>query len=230
MIVIGQLLCTKRLITTSPIYWKKWMPGNRTVIRLLLCLISLAACTAPGHAQEKPADASNENIDWPSPDRKFAFRTAYGEDLHSIDLIDKASGKKLQQIDEEDSTQATWHVLWAPDSRRFALMTRLGHPIQGVDIYVRSGDIFEKLDLPDLPDADIPEKLRHGRKFPHVASQNWQEAKAWQRDGALIVTIDTMLDGAGGSIAATRTVVLRFDRADKATIAKSTIKYATGTE
>ena len=104
-------------------------------------------------------------------------------------------------------------------------MTTLGHPIQGVDVYFRSGETFQKFELPDLPEANIPDSLRHGKKFSHVASQNWQEAKEWKKDGSLVVTIDTMLDGEGSSITATRTVVLGFDRAGKATIGKSTIKY-----
>ena len=195
-----------------------------TVIRLLLCLGSLTAFAATACAQEPPA-APNENIDWPSPDGKFAFLTSYGDDLHTIDLIDKKSGKKLQRIGEEDSSQASWHLLWAPDSNRFALMTRLGHPIQGVDVYFRSGDIFRKIELPDLPEANIPEKLKRGKNFPHVASLNWQEAKEWKKDGSLVVTIDTIIDGEGGSIAATRMVVLGFDRTGKARIVKSTIKY-----
>jgi len=185
---------------------------------------SLTAFAATACAQEPPA-APNENIDWPSPDGKFAFLTSYGDDLHTIDLIDKKSGKKLQRIGEEDSSQASWHLLWAPDSNRFALMTRLGHPIQGVDVYFRSGDIFRKIELPDLPEANIPEKLKRGKNFPHVASLNWQEAKEWKKDGSLVVTIDTMIDGEGGSIAATRMVVLGFDRTGKARIVKSTIKY-----
>jgi hypothetical protein len=133
----------------------------------------------------------------------------------------------LQQIDEEDSSQADWHVLWAPDSNRFALMTRLGHPSQGVDIYRRSGETFQRIELPDLPEADIPEKLKHGRNFPHFANLNWQEAKQWNKNGSLVVTIDTMIDGDGRSITATRTVVIGFDQAGKASIAKSTIKYET---
>ena len=193
-------------------------------VRLLLCLVSLAGFAATACAQE-PVATPNENIDWPSPDGKFAFLTSYGEDLHTIDLIDKKSGKKLQRIGEEDSSQASWHLLWAPDSNRFALMTRLGHPIQGVDVYFRSGDIFRKIELPDLPEANIPEKLKRGKNFPHVASLNWQEAKEWKKDGSLVVTIDTMIDGEGGSIAATRMVVLGFDRTGKARIVKSTIKY-----
>jgi hypothetical protein len=206
------------------------------VIRLLLCLISLAAVAATVCAQEPiaspsgSAGASKENIDWPSPDGKFAFLTAYGEDLRTFDLIDKKSEKKLQRIGEEDSSQTNWHVLWASDSKRFALMTRVGHPIQGVDVYLRSAETFRKIELPDLPEANIPESLKHGKKFQHVANLNWQEAKEWKKDGSLVVTIDTMIDGEGSSITATRTIVLGFDRAGKARIVKSTIKYETETD
>jgi hypothetical protein len=201
-------------------------PEMRIVIRLLLCLVGLVSFAAAACAQA-PAVSPNSNIDWPSPDGKFAFITSYGEDLHTIDLIDKKSGAKLQRIGEEDSSLAYWHLLWAPDSSRFALMTRSGHPIQTVDVYFRSGETFQRIELPDLPEADIPEKLRHGTKFPHVASLDWQEATEWKKDGSLVVTIDTTLDGAGSSITATRTVVLRFDQAGKAKIVKSTIKYET---
>ena len=207
------------------------------VIRFLLCVVSLAMFAAPVCAQQKPiaspiasAGDPKENIDWPSPDGKFAFLTAYGEDLHTIDLIDKKSEKKLQRIGEEDSNRTYWHVLWAPVSNRFALMTRLGHPIQGVDVYFRSAETFRKIELPDMPEANIPERLKHGKKFPHVANLNWQEAKEWKKDGSLVVTIDTMIDGEGSSITATRTVALGFDRAGKARILKSTIKYETGTD
>jgi hypothetical protein len=39
-----------------------------------------------------------------------------------------------------------------------------------------------------------------------------------------------MIDGAGSSILATRTVVLGFDRAGKARVVKSTVKYETETD
>jgi hypothetical protein len=196
-------------------------------IRFLLSLIALIALPAAACAQA-PAAPANESVDWPSPDGKFAVRASYGEDLHSIDLIDKSSGQKLQRIDETDSSQTMWHVLWAPDSAHFALMTRLGHPAQGVDVYVRSDEAFRAVELPDLPEANIPDKLKRGRKFPHFANLNWQEAEKWRKDGSLVVSIVTMIDGGdGGSITAARTVVLGFDRTGKARIAKSTIKYET---
>jgi hypothetical protein len=182
---------------------------------------------SPSASEGKKSNADEDSECPPSPNGKFAFLTSYGEDLHTMDLIDKKSEKKLQRIAEEDMPGAYWHVLWAPDSNRFALMTRVGHPIQGVDVYFRSGETFRKIDLPDLPEAKIPEKLKHGKKFPHVASLNWQTAKQWNNEGSLVVSIDTMIDGEGSSITATRTVVLRFDQAGKARIVKSTIKYET---
>jgi sugar lactone lactonase YvrE len=170
---------------------------------------------------------SAEDAKFPSPDGKFAFLTNY-EGVRTIDLIDKKSGKKLERIAEEDSYYAYWNVLWAPDSKRFALMTRLGHPLQAVDVYFRNGEIFQKIDLPELPTADIPEKLKRGKSFPHVAASNWQTAKEWKKDGSLVVTTDTTIDGAGPSLSATRTVVLGFAPSGKAKIVKSTIKYETG--
>ena len=197
------------------------------VVRFLFALVGLAFAAMAWAQEPAPSDGK---IEWPSPDGKFAFVTSYGEQPHTIDLIDKKSGKKLQRIGEEDSSQASWHLLWAPDSKRFALMTRLGHPIQGVDVYFRDGEAFRKIELPDLPEANIPEKLKHGKKFPHVAGLNWQEATEWKKDGSLVVTIDTMIDGDGGSITATRTVTLGFAQTGQATVVKSTIKFKTETD
>ena len=73
-----------------------------------------------------------------------------------IDLIDKKSGKKLQRIDDA-AMPVFWNVLWAPDSNGFALKTKVvGHPrLQGVDVYFRSGETFQKIELPDLPEGNI---------------------------------------------------------------------------
>jgi hypothetical protein len=197
------------------------------VVRLLLLSILsfvLALHETTARAQQPVAPLF---IDWPSPNGEFAFLTTRGEE-NTIDLIDKESGKKLQRIDASDISSVSWRLLWAPDSRRFALMTKVGHPNQGVDVYFRSGQEFQKVELPQLPEANIPDKLKHGKSFPHWASLNWQEAEKWKSDGSLVVTVVSMIDGEGSSIMATRTVVLGFDQAGKARIVKSTaIKYKT---
>jgi hypothetical protein len=193
------------------------------ILRIFLCFTSLATLAAPVCAQT-PVAPPHENIDWPSPDGKFAFRISY--EAPAIELIDRKSGNKLPLGGEEPDGK-NWNVLWAPDSKRFALMSRFGHPLQTVDVYFQSGDTFRKMDLPELPNADIPDKLKRGKKFPHFANLNWQRAEKWKEDGSLAVTITTMIDGDGRSITATRTVELRFDPAGKARIAKSIIRYET---
>jgi DNA-binding beta-propeller fold protein YncE len=178
-------------------------------------------------AAPPPSPYSAEELESASPDGKFAFRISYGEDLRTIDLIDAKSEKVVFRIAETDESQTYWSVLWAPDSKRFALMTRLAHPIQGVSVYAKSGDTFHEVELPALPEANIPDRLKRGKHFPHVASLNWQSAVAWKKDGSLVVDIDTTIDGDGSSLSATRTVVLGFDRSGKARILKSTIKFKT---
>jgi hypothetical protein len=100
-----------------------------------------------------------------------------------------------------------------------------GFPGSNVEVYVRNGSTFRKIELPELV-ADIPEKVKGGKSFPHVAELNSQSAKRWQKDGSLVVEIENMVDGNEGSVTATRTVVLGFDRSDKAKVLKSTTKFA----
>jgi hypothetical protein len=117
------------------------------------------------------------------------------------------------------------HVLWRPDSAAFALTATLWKRGSSVTVYVRDGSTFREIKIPELV-ADIPEKVKGGKSFPHVAELNSQSATRWQKDGSLVVEIENMVDGNEGSITATRTVVLGFDRTDEAKVLKSTIKFA----
>jgi hypothetical protein len=199
---------------------------------------SLVAIAYPLRAQEATASATpataspstggeddlRKKVEFPSPDGKFAFLVGRGEYQQTIDLIDKKTEKVLQHIADDDMSSVYYTVLWAPDSKRFALMTRAGHPNQGVTVYFQKGETFREIDLPKLS-ADIPAKLKRGKKFPHVSTNNWQQAEEWKKDGSLVVSINTTIDGEGDSVSAERTVVLGFDRSGKAKILKSTIKY-----
>ncbi|MGE5213783.1 MAG: hypothetical protein ACM3NN_08845, partial [Nitrospirota bacterium] len=86
------------------------------------------------------ADDTTKEVGYPSPDGKFAFLIGRGEDEQSIDLIDKKTQKVIQHIDDADMGSVSYRVLWAPDSKRFALMTRAGHPNQDVRVYFLKGD------------------------------------------------------------------------------------------
>lgn len=167
---------------------------------------------------------TRKEIDFVSPDGKFAFLLGHGEYDQTIDLIDKKTEKVVQHIDDQDMSSVNYQVLWAPDSKRFALMTRMGHPNQDVTVYFQKGDKFEVIEIPELT-MEIPAKIRAGKKHPHVAANNWTSAKKWNKDGSLLLTIDNMIDGAGHTASATRTVLLCFDKSGNAEILKSTVKY-----
>jgi hypothetical protein len=169
-------------------------------------------------------DDTTKEVDFPSPDGKFAFLIDHGEYQQRIDLIDKKTEKVLQHIADDDMSSVSYKVLWAPDSKRFALMTRAGHPNQDVMVYLLKGDKFQEIKIPDLT-VEIPARIRAGKQHPHVAANNWQEAEKWNKDGSLLLTIENTIDGAGHTASATRTVLLGFDKSGKPKILKSTVKY-----
>jgi hypothetical protein len=169
-------------------------------------------------------DDSTKEAEFPSPDGKFAFLIGRGEDQQTIDLIDKKTEKVLQHIADDVMSSVSYKVLWAPDSKRIALMTRAGHPNQDVTVYFLKGDKFQEIKIPDLT-VEIPARIRAGKEHPHVATNNWQQAKKWNKDGSLLLTIDNTIDGAGHTASAMRTVLLGFDKSGKPKILKSTVKY-----
>jgi hypothetical protein len=196
---------------------------------------------------EQPKERSKQAIEAPSPDGRFAFR--YSKDSKSksdldsqsdsdlekqtYDLVDKRSGKVLTTVAESDpdlGPSARFNiegVLWRPDSKAFALTALLWKRGSSVSVFVRDGSAFREIKLPRL-EADVPDKVKRGKSFDHVSEWNSQSAKRWQKDGSLVVEIETIVDGneQGLSITANRTVVLGFDRSDKARILKSAIKFA----
>jgi hypothetical protein len=179
---------------------------------------------SPTPSASDAEDDTTKEVGYPSPDGKFAFLIGRGEYEKTIDLIDKKTEKVLRHITDDDMGSVSYSVLWAPDSKRFALMTRAGHPNQDVTVYFLKGEKFQKIEIPELI-ASIPKKVLAGKQHPHVAANNWQEAEKWNKDGSLLVTIDNTIDGAGHTASATRTVLLGFDKSGKPRILKSTVKY-----
>ena len=205
------------------------MKRSFSLVAMAGCVISCGlACAQP--PPPSVSGGGEKRAEWLSPDGKFGFiQLGFADseepNARKLDVIDIQSHKVVLEIVGDEDLDIHWRVLWAPDSKRFALMTRYGHPLQGLDVYAQHGDAFRKVELPELPEARIPERLKHGKRYPHVGNLNWKEAIEWKSDGSLVVEIQTSVDGENGSLSATRAVVLGFDRAGKATIAKSSIKY-----
>jgi hypothetical protein len=202
-------------------------------LRRSLVVLSILVTCSRLVCGEETEEGVKKGVEAPSPDGQFAFRSTEESDSEkkTYDLIDNATGKVLISVAESEpdpgpSARFEMEVLWRPDSKAFALRATLWKRGSYVAVFVRERSTFREIKLPKLL-ADIPEKVKGGKSFPHVAGLHSQRATRWQKDGSLEVEIETMIDGDSGSITATRTVVLGFDRSAKARIINSKIEFAT---
>lgn len=200
---------------------------------LIRNLLALSILVIGSHlASGAPTDkATKQTLEARSPDGQFAFRSTGESDAEkrTYDLIDTASGKALLTVAQLDadpgpSARFSMDVLWRPDSKAFALKATLWKRGSEVRVYARDRGAFHEIKLPELT-AEIPDKVKEGKPFPHVSESNSRSPKRWQKDGSLVVEIETVVDGNNRTLTATRTVVLGFDHPGPATIAKSTTKY-----
>jgi len=204
-------------------------------VRIQKTLLALLLSTTLLHPlrTEETEDTAKNTTQFPSPDGQFAFRfgkdESDGEDIQTFDLIDARSGKLVLRIAKTDpdpapSARFEMEVLWRPDSKAFAVTETLWKRGSDAAVYLQTGAKFREVKLPRL-EAVIPEKEKQGKKFQKTTQINSQTAKQWQKDGSLVVDVETQDDGDDGSITATRTVVLGFDKSNKARVLKSSIKF-----
>lgn len=219
---------------------------RKTSIAIAVSVLLTWFCPVRGQDSEEGA---KNKIEATSPDGKFAFCYGHPSDsdseadtdsdsdadaeIQTYDLINKQSGKRITTVAKSDpdlgpSARFNMEVLWRPDSKAFAITATFWKRGSTALVFVRDGATFREIKMPDL-DTDIPAQVKKGKKYDHVSELNSQTAKKWQKDGSLLVDVETIIDGneQGLSITANRTVVLAFDRFDQAKIVKSTIKYAT---
>ena len=186
------------------------MPLEKCILAISLfamCLQVLGGSEA--HARAKPES--------PSPDRQFAFRyRGDDEEGKKFELVRRKTGKVLARVAEADpdpGPSARFHmeVLWRPDSSAFAVTAMLWKRGSYVEVYLRHGATFRKVEMPELQ-AEITDEIKAGKEYPHMVELNSQTAKRWLKGGALLVGIENIQDGSEGTITALRTVVLGFDR------------------
>jgi len=189
----------------------------------LFAFLVLVSALSPMRAEDAETDTA---VEAPSPDGRFAFLATHRPDQRTFDLIEKGSGKVLLRVaeSEEDSNELSVNVLWAADSSRFAATEAFhNRRMNDIAVYLRDGDTFRPIELPDLPEATLPDKLgSDSEHFWHVNVMDWKTPERWLKNGSLVVEMETTLDGNDNFATATRTVVLGFDRAGTAKILKST--------
>jgi hypothetical protein len=207
-----------------------------THIRLILTLLLVLLSPVLLRAEDTDETPKKKKIEFPSPDGKFAFRYAGSkeeDEKQTYVLIEKASGKVIKTVAESDPDGGPSmrfvmeKVLWRPDSKAFALIAFLWKRGSSLSVFARDGSTFREIELPELS-IEIPENAKKGKDFPHVVELDSCNAARWQKDGSLVVELETIQDGGsdGSTITANRTVVLGFDHFAKAKILKSTVKFA----
>jgi hypothetical protein len=200
---------------------------------MVIALSMVATCSSLVWAEDTEDLTKKKTVEAPSPDGQFAFRYTgeSNDEKKTYDLFEKASGKVVITVAESDADpapSARFHmtVLWRADSKAFAVTETLWKRGSYVAVFLREGGTFREIKLPELL-AEIPDKVKGGKSFPHINQLNSQSATRWQKDGSLVVVIENTVDGESGSLTATRTAMLVFDRSDKARLLKSTIKFKT---
>ena len=143
-----------------------------------------------------------EIVDWPSPNERFAIRKVFSSD-HELsgskviraEVIEKASGRVLADLTRDDigtDSEREGHVLWSPNSTRFAMQST-DVPAEGnffatpppkpqrkqTVVYELAGDSFARVDLPlnDVPGrASDTEVTGAILGHEHVEPLRWEEA------------------------------------------------------
>lgn len=203
--------------------------------RVLIVLLVLLAPNVV-RAEDTDETPAKKTIQFPSPDGRFAFRYSGGkseDEKQTFDLIEKASRKVVTKVAESDPDAGPSmrfvmeKVLWRPDSKAFAVTAFLWKRGTSLIVFARDGSTFREIELPELA-IEIPDKEMKGKNFPHIVELDSTKAKRWQKDGSLVVEIETIQDGGGdgSTITANRTVTLGFDHFAKAKILKSAEKFA----
>ena len=188
---------------------------------ILPALAVLSALFLQPSAQAKEDGETEKEVSAESPDGKFAFLKIWEPTSRTCDLIEKASGKVLLRAaeSEEDSNRLSTEMLWRPDSQFVALMISTTRRSAWVAVFAKQGATFREIKLPDMPEAEIPKKS-HKPGMDHIVEIDWSSPSKWRKDGSLEVTTSTTIDGAG-SVTATRTTVLAFDKKGRARIVRT---------
>jgi hypothetical protein len=172
-------------------------------------------------------EETEKTVEYPSPDGRFAFLFVRPtEGRKTVDLIEKKSGKVLTRVVESDENfgdRLGANVIWTADSRRFAITYMLNRRGEEISVYARSGDAFRQIELPDFPSAELPDNDGPGK----VTNVDSTRAVRWQKNGSLLVTIETVESRAHDTVTATRTLVLGFDEKGGAKILSSKHKVTT---
>lgn len=158
--------------------------------------------------------AEDRSLKFPSPDGRFAVRlekegTPDGPGMTTLKLVDRNSGEDVMELDSLGHPHINGvKGYWSPDSQRLALLSpdRRGG---WTNLFVRKGDTFEKVDLPEMPPLKV---VGH-----HADSKTTIAARVplrWTGLRTLLIRHETEDDNGASAKAE---VEIRFDAKNKVT-------------
>lgn len=209
----------------------------KLLLQILLVPCTILLCATSLCAQEAADDEDAPHVGDPSPNGRFAFlrsrQLVEGESQKSCGLIEKTTGKVLLRVAESDvgGNRFDVSVQWSPDSTRFALFTSYNHFGSELSVFLRTGNTFRKLKLPDISEPDVPERLKRGHEWKETNIGD-TSSDGWQKDGTLPVRVVGFLHAINSKrvILSERRVVLGISKAGKVTILKSKQQVRKGDE
>lgn len=151
---------------------------------------------------------------------------------YALDLVAKADGKVVCKVIDSDEygPRLKSDVLWAPDSKSFAFSSSEVRLSTSVSVFVREGETFREVELPELSDPKIPAKYEGDERLYHwVAIAMWDPV-CWRKDGSLEVRGLCSRDGNELSVDVSRTVVLAPAKSGKWKILSSNQKVTARSE
>lgn len=165
-------------------------------------------------------------LEFPSPDGLLAFRITSTRDHYALDLVAKVDGKLVCKVIDSDEygPRLKSDVLWAPDSKSFAFSSSEVRLSSSVSIFVREGETFREVELPELADPKIPAKYDGDERLHHWSAIGLWNPVRWRKDGSLEVRGFCGRSGNEITVDVERTVVLAPTKAGKWKILSSNQK------
>lgn len=179
----------------------------------ILIAWSMLAISPALRAEDADSSSTEKETVSPSPNGRYAFVENFSPDQRTVDLVTAPGGRKLREVASsgDQGNRLSTSILWAPDSRRFAISIATDRLSAEVVVYRRDKGRFVVIALPKIPEAKIPDKLLEDPHTWHWQSIDYQKAAKWRKDRTLAVTVLTSRDGNDSVIDATRTVILKLD-------------------
>jgi hypothetical protein len=202
----------------------------RTVIPILL------ACAANALAAEPAARDKNESDkidkDFRSPDGLFGMQVIKDPENNSrndqVVLVEWATKRVLKVLSDPERPEYTdkARLDWSPDSKRVAAYTGGRHD-GDTKIFVRDGDTFAEVkmpDLPELPDKPSPKVAKqHKAGFPRMLTEYDLKFDRWLPSG-VVLNFSNCHNGPDGSLIWKIELTLEIDANRQAKIKRAVKK------